>query len=69
MLNPYFILQKFTTELKVQSPAEVLCKNYFFLFFVFFLSVSKNTGENTCAGVLFLTKMKAVKEISANRWF
>ena len=34
-----------------------------------FFTISQNTQENTCAGVLFLTKMMAVKRTSANGWF
>ena len=34
-----------------------------------FLTISQNTQGNTCAGVLFLTKIMAVKRTSANGWF
>ena len=34
-----------------------------------FFTISQNTQENTCVGVLFLTKMIAVKRTSTNDWF
>ena len=44
---------------------------FIFLYVIFYVIyvISQNTQENTCGGVLFLTKMMAVKRTSANGWF
>ena len=41
---------------------------FIFLYVIFYVIyvISQNTQENTCAGVLFLTKMMAMKRTSAN---
>ena len=60
MLNPYFILQSIRIELKVQKhSSEGVMQN------VLLFKISQNTRKKSCAGVLFLTKMMAVKGISA----
>ena len=62
--HPYLILQSIAIESHVQkhSSGGVMENALFF-------TISQNLRENTYTGVLFLTKMMAVKRISSNNCF
>ena len=52
MLNPYFILQSITTELKVQKQcARGVMYN------VLFFTIFQKTQESTCAAALIFTQL------------